>query len=116
MLKERCVWVHKFETREQAWEVIGAYIDRHHHRPHSGLNYRTPAEVARTWDDAVEDPKSKRLNRQRLRRADHSPFLSWRTEGSLSRRPDDPPIGSAVRTIKTSLQDEPSQQLGVSPD
>jgi Integrase core domain len=59
-LKERCVWLHKFETREQAWEVIGAYIDRHHHRPHSGLKYRTPAEVARTWDDALEDPKSKR--------------------------------------------------------
>ncbi len=35
--------------------MIAAYIARYHHRPHSGLNYRTPAEVAQTWDDALED-------------------------------------------------------------
>jgi hypothetical protein len=29
--------------------VIGAYIDSYHHRPHSGLAYRTPREVAATW-------------------------------------------------------------------
>jgi putative transposase len=28
---------------------------RLHHRPHSGLNYRTPAEVAQPWDDALGD-------------------------------------------------------------
>ena len=54
-LKERCVWLHEFETLDQAREVIGAYIDSYHHRPHSGLNYRTPAEVAKTWDDAQGD-------------------------------------------------------------
>jgi putative transposase len=54
-LKERCVWLHEFETLDQAREVIGAYIDNYHHRPHSGLNYRTPAEVAQTWDDALGD-------------------------------------------------------------
>jgi putative transposase len=54
-LKERCVWLHEFETLDEAREVIGAHIDRYHHRPHSGLNYRTPAEVAQTWDDARGD-------------------------------------------------------------
>ena len=53
-LKERCVWRHEFETLDQAREVIAAYIDHYHHRPHSGLDYRTPKEVRRTWDDAQE--------------------------------------------------------------
>ena len=30
---------------------IGAYVDGYHHRPHSGLAYRTPREVAATWKD-----------------------------------------------------------------
>ena len=51
-LKERCVWRHEFETLDQAREVIGAYIDHYHDRPHSRLDYRTPAEVRQTWDDA----------------------------------------------------------------
>jgi len=54
-LKERCVWLHEFETLDQAREVIATHIDNYHHRPHSGLNYRTPAEVAQTWDDALGD-------------------------------------------------------------
>jgi putative transposase len=54
-LKERCVWLHQFESLDQAREVIAAYITSYHHRPHSGLNYRTPFEVAQTWDDALED-------------------------------------------------------------
>ena len=54
-LKERCVWLNEFETLDQAREVIAAHIDTYHHRPHSGLNYRTPAEVAQTWDDALGD-------------------------------------------------------------
>jgi putative transposase len=54
-LKERCVWLHEFETLDEAREVIGTHIDDYHHRPHSGLNYRTPAEVAQTWDDALGD-------------------------------------------------------------
>jgi transposase InsO family protein len=45
---------HEFETLDQAREVIAAYIDHYHHRPHSGLNYRTPSEVRQTWDDAGE--------------------------------------------------------------
>ena len=51
-LKERCVWRHEFETLDQAREVIAAYIDHYHDRPHSRLNYRTPREVRATWDDA----------------------------------------------------------------
>jgi putative transposase len=54
-LKERCIWLHEFETLDEAREVIGTHIDGYHHRPHSGLNYRTPAEVAQTWDDALGD-------------------------------------------------------------
>jgi putative transposase len=50
-LKERCVWRHEFETLDQAREVIGAYVIHHHHRPHSRLDYRTPLEVAATWND-----------------------------------------------------------------
>jgi len=46
-LKERCVWLHEFETLDQAREVTAAYVDSYHHRaPHSGLAYRSPAEVA----------------------------------------------------------------------
>ena len=51
-LKERCVWRNEFETLDQAREVIRAYIDHYHDRPHSRLNYRTPREVRATWDDA----------------------------------------------------------------
>ncbi|MCA1678901.1 MAG: IS3 family transposase [Actinobacteria bacterium] len=51
-LKERCIWRNEFETLERAREVIAAYIDHYHDRPHSRLNYRTPREVRATWDDA----------------------------------------------------------------
>ena len=50
-LKLRCIWREEFETLEQARAAIGAYIERYHHRPHSRLAYRTPAEVAQTWKD-----------------------------------------------------------------
>src|SRR3954470_24646960 len=44
-LKERLVWRSEFETAEHARKEIATYIDCYHHRPHSGLHYRTPAEV-----------------------------------------------------------------------
>lgn len=47
--KKRCAWRAEWETIEQARSEIAAYIDRYHHRPHSGIGYRTPAEVATTW-------------------------------------------------------------------
>jgi hypothetical protein len=50
-LKQRCVWHEEFETLDEARAVIGAYVDGYHHRPHQGLAYRTPREVAATWKD-----------------------------------------------------------------
>ena len=50
-LKEREVWLNEYETLDDARHGIAGYIQRYHHRPHSGLNYRTPHEVARTWED-----------------------------------------------------------------
>jgi len=50
-LKERCVWLHEFDTLAEAREVIGTHIDAYHHRPHSRLAYRTPRELAATWND-----------------------------------------------------------------
>jgi len=48
-LKRRCIWREEFETLDEARHKIGAYIDRYHHRPHSGLAYRTPRQVAASW-------------------------------------------------------------------
>ena len=50
-LKEREVWLNEYETLDEARSGIGVYVDRYHHRPHSGLNYRTPTEVRQTWED-----------------------------------------------------------------
>jgi putative transposase len=57
-LKQRLVWRTEFETLDQARKEIRAYIDSYHHRPHSGLRYRTPADVRRTWDDGQRLLKS----------------------------------------------------------
>jgi len=53
-LKEREVWLNEYETLDDARRGIGGYVDRYHHRPHSSLNYRTPLEVHRTWEDQPE--------------------------------------------------------------
>ena len=50
-LKHRLVWRSEFETLDQARHAIATYIDDYHHRPHSGLNYRTPTEVRTTWQE-----------------------------------------------------------------
>lgn len=50
-LKEREVWLNEYETLDDARRGIGGYVDRYHHRPHSGLNYKTPYEVRQTWED-----------------------------------------------------------------
>ena len=50
-LKEREVWLNEYETLDDARHRIRGYVDRYHHRPHSGLDYRTPLEVRHTWDD-----------------------------------------------------------------
>ncbi len=49
--KKRCAWRAEWETIEQARTEIGAYIHDYHHRPHSGLGYHTPTEVATAWRD-----------------------------------------------------------------
>ena len=49
--KKRCAWRAEWETIDHARELIGAYVEHYHHRPHSRLNYRTPREVAATWND-----------------------------------------------------------------
>jgi putative transposase len=50
-LKQREVWLNEYETLDDARRGIGGYVDRYHQRPHSGLDYRTPTEVRRTWED-----------------------------------------------------------------
>jgi putative transposase len=57
-LKERLVWRSEFETVDQARKEIAAYIDNYHQRPHSGLRYRTPAELRQTWEDGQRLAKS----------------------------------------------------------
>lgn len=47
--KKRCAWRSEWESIDQARTEITTYIDTYHHRPHSGIGYRTPAEVAQTW-------------------------------------------------------------------
>jgi putative transposase len=53
-LKEREVWLNEYETLDDARRGIAGYVDRYHHRPHSGLNYQTPDDVRRTWEDQPE--------------------------------------------------------------
>ena len=50
-LKQRCIWRHEFENLDQAREAIENHVEHYHHRPHSRLDYRTPREVAATWND-----------------------------------------------------------------
>jgi putative transposase len=50
-LKQRVVWRSEFETLDDARTAIATYLDSYHDRPHSGLRYRTPTDVRRTWED-----------------------------------------------------------------
>jgi len=44
-LKQECVWLHRFESRDQAFGIIAAWLDRYDAtRPHSALGYLTPKE------------------------------------------------------------------------
>jgi putative transposase len=52
-LKLRCAWREEFETLHEARTKIHTYINNYHHRPHSGLGYKTPATVAATWQDPI---------------------------------------------------------------
>lgn len=53
--KKRCAWRAEWETIEQARTEIGQYIEVYHRRPHSGIGYRTPLELAATWRQEPEE-------------------------------------------------------------
>src|SRR5262249_5446373 len=58
-LKEREGWPNEYETLDDARQGIGGYVDRYHHRPHSGLNYRTPDAGRPTWEGIPEHPTNR---------------------------------------------------------
>jgi putative transposase len=44
-LKEECIWLHNFETYEQAKEIIEEWVEFYNtQRPHQSLGYLSPAE------------------------------------------------------------------------
>jgi putative transposase len=44
-LKQECVWLHRFETRDHAFRVVADWLDRYDtDRPRSALGYLTPRE------------------------------------------------------------------------
>ena len=44
-LKQECVWLHRFESRDDAFGVVSKWLDRYDaERPHSALGYQTPKE------------------------------------------------------------------------
>jgi putative transposase len=44
-VKEECLWHHRFQSRDEAFVVIAAWLDKYHTaRPHSALGYLTPKE------------------------------------------------------------------------
>jgi len=46
-LKEECLWHHRFTSRDEAFLVIAAWLEKYHtERPHSALGYLTPREFA----------------------------------------------------------------------
>jgi putative transposase len=56
--KKRCASRAEWETIDQARKEIADYIEHYHQRPHSGIGYRTPHEVAATWR---QDPEPENL-------------------------------------------------------
>lgn len=53
--KRRVAWRADWETIDQARKDNANYVNDYHHRPHSGLRYQTPAEVAQTWRNALHN-------------------------------------------------------------
>ena len=49
--KKRVAWRSEWESIDQARHDIATYVNTYHHRPHSGIAYQTPAEVAATWQN-----------------------------------------------------------------
>ena len=47
-LKEQCLWLHRFDTLDQAQAIISAFIERYNHEwLIERLEYRTPATARR---------------------------------------------------------------------
>jgi putative transposase len=47
MSVEACLWHHRFASRDEAFLVIAAWLEKYHTaRPHSALGYLTPREFA----------------------------------------------------------------------
>jgi putative transposase len=85
-LKQRSVWREEFETLDEAREKIGRYIDRYDQRPHQGLAYRTPREVAATWkahDDQLTPSGLKRQRRKGPRQLSTRPVDTDPPSGAL---------------------------------
>jgi putative transposase len=44
-LKQECIWLHRFDSRDHAFGVVAQWLERYHReRPHSALGYLTPNE------------------------------------------------------------------------
>ena len=53
--KRRMAWRAEWESLDQARSDTAPYVNDYHHRPHSGLRYQTPPNVAQTWWDALHN-------------------------------------------------------------
>ncbi|HEX2904416.1 MAG TPA: DDE-type integrase/transposase/recombinase [Jatrophihabitans sp.] len=72
--KKRCARRAEWETIDQARKEIGDYIGRYHHRPHSGIGYRTPNRSRRhlSAEPGTREPTHPGdLNRRRRRGPRH---------------------------------------------
>jgi hypothetical protein len=78
----REAWLNECETLDDARRGIGGYVERYHHRPHSGLSYRTPLEVRQTWEDLQNIATS--LNCQHLQGAGQPRCCIVPTEATTS--------------------------------
>lgn len=65
------MWLSEHEILDDARQGIGGYIDRYHHRPHSGLNYRTPTEVRPDLGGWTTTTENRGLTCQHRRGAGH---------------------------------------------
>ena len=48
-LKEECIYLHRFASRDDAFPVVAAWIDHYNkERPHSALSYLSPEEFVKS--------------------------------------------------------------------
>ena len=51
--KKRLAWRAEWETLDHTRRAINDYVTAYHHRPHSGIGYQTPTELAATWRESL---------------------------------------------------------------